>query len=237
MKFKISLLLPIRCILFILIFLCIHLITNKEYKDLTNCWSVICSIINIFIILVFVLIMKYKNMNLCELINNEKRKTNAKNIIIICIIVLLLGMGGMYLSGLIFYQKFPYFSKEMISPLPIWLAIIVFLILPISTGIAEDVLYLGIGVNDINNKYLKIAIPSFFFALQHSFIPFILDIRFMGYRFLSFLPLTIILCIIYEKKKNLMPIIIAHTLIDLFTVTWILITSISPDFYNKLLSM
>ncbi len=59
----------------------------------------------------------------------------------------------------------------------------------------------------------------------------------MGYRFLSFLPLTIILCIIYNKKKNPLPIIIAHTFIDLFTVIWILITSINPDYYDKLLNM
>ena len=51
MKSKLALLLPIRCILFILIFLCIHLITNKEYNELTNCWSIVCSIVNILCII------------------------------------------------------------------------------------------------------------------------------------------------------------------------------------------
>ena len=123
----------------------------------------------------------------------------------------------------------------MISPLPLWIAIIIFLLLPVTTALAEDGLYLGCGVNQINNKYLKIIVPGFFFALQHSFIPFLLDIRFMGYRFLSFLPLTLLLSYIYSKKKNPVPIMIAHALIDLFTVIWILITSINPEFYNGLI--
>ena len=99
------------------------------------------------------------------------------------------------------------------------------------------IINLGCGVNSINNKYLKIIIPGFFFALQHSFIPFLLDMRFIGYRFFSFLPLTLLLAYIYDKRKNPIPIMIAHGIIDLLTVTWILITSINPDFYNSLVSL
>ena len=101
----------------------------------------------------------------------------------------------MYLSGLIFYQKFPYLAPDMVSPIPLWTAIINIPLLPITTALAEDGLYLGCGVNQINNRYLKIIIPGFFFALQHSFIPLLLDIKFIGYRFFSFLPLTLSLII------------------------------------------
>ena len=237
MKSKLALLLPIRCISFILIFICIHLITSKQYNELTNCWSVVCSIVNILLIILLIILTKIKKTNYFELINYEKGKTTKKDIIILCLIVLLAGMGGMYLVGLIIYQKFPYMAPDMIRPIPVFLAIINLFILPITTALAEDGLYLGCGVNNINNKYLKIIIPGFFFALQHSFIPFLLDIKFILYRFLSFLPLTIILCYIYNKKKNPLPIMIAHAIIDVFTVIWILITSINPEFYNQLINM
>ena len=59
--------------------------------------------------------------------------------------------------------------------------------------------------------------------------------RFIGYRFLSFLPLTMILCYIYDKRKNPVPIMIAHALIDIFTVVFILITSANPAFYNEMI--
>ena len=235
MKSKLALLLPIRCIAFILIFLCIHLITNKEYNELTNCWSIVCSIVNILLIILLVILTRIKKSNYLELINYEKGKTTKKEVLIICLIVLGLGMGCMYLAGLIIYQKFPYMAPDMIKPIPLWLAIIIFFILPITTALAEDGLYLGCGVNNINNKYLKVIIPGFFFALQHSFIPFLLDFKFILYRFLSFLPLTIILCYIYSKKRNPLPIMIAHTLIDVCTVVLILIMSINPELYNQLI--
>lgn len=235
MKSKLALLLPIRCIAFILIFLCIHLITNKEYNELTNCWSIVCSIVNILLIILLVILTRIYKSNYLELINYEKGKTTKKEVLIIYLIVLGLGMGCMYLAGLIIYQKFPYMAPDMIKPIPLWLAIIIFFILPITTALAEDGLYLGCGVNNINNKYLKVIIPGFFFALQHSFIPFLLDFKFILYRFLSFLPLTIILCYIYSKKRNPLPIMIAHTLIDVCTVVLILIMSINPELYNQLI--
>ncbi len=235
MKSKLVLLLPIRCIAFILIFIFIHLITNKDYPELTNCWSIVCSSVNILLIGLLILLTRINNSNYLELIKYEKGKTKLKEVIIISLIVLSVGMGGMYLSGLIFYQKFPYMAADMIAPIPLWLAIINLFILPITTALAEDALYLGCGVNNINNKYLRIIIPGFFFALQHSFIPFLLDMRFIGYRFLSFLPLTMILCYIYDKRKNPVPIMIAHALIDIFTVVFILITSANPVFYNEMI--
>lgn len=237
MKSKLVLLLPIRCILFFLVFILMMLITNKDLKELSNTWSVVACIINVLLIILLILLTRISNSNLFELINYKNGVTTKKEIIIMILIVLLIGMGGMYLAGLIVYQKLPYFAPEMIAPIPLWLAIIVFILLPTTTAIAEDGLYLGCGVNNINNKYLKIIIPSFFFALQHSFIPFLPGIKFILYRFLSFLPLCIILCIIYAKKKNPLPIMIAHGIIDLFTVVWILITSINPEFYQSLLNM
>ena len=232
MKSKLVLLLPIRCILFIVIFLSIMGITHKELTELTDCWSIVCSIVNILLIILLVILTKLNNSNYFELMNYEKDKTNFKDILIVCLIVLFLGTGGMYLSGLIFYQKFPYMCPEMASTLPIWLAIINAFILPISTALAEDGLYLGCGVNGIENKYLKVIIPGFFFAIQHSFIPFLFDMRFILYRFFSFLPLTMILCYIYSKKKNPLPILIAHTLIDIATVIIIIIVSINPNIFN-----
>lgn len=233
MKNKLALLLPIRCILFILSFLFISLILNKKLNDISYLWSVICTIINIALILFIILIIKVNKKSYYELVDYKNQGINKKELLIMILITFSLGLGGMYLAGLIIYFKIPYFSKELIAPIPLWIAIINIILLPITTAFVEDTIYLGFGVNNINNKYLKIIIPSFFFAIQHSFIPFVLDYKFMLYRFLSFLPLTIIFSYIYSKKKNLLTIMIAHALIDLFTAIWILIMSINPDLYNS----
>ena len=125
----------------------------------------------------------------------------------------------------------------MIAPILPILAVLNFIILPLTVSFAEDGLYLGCGVNSFKNKYMSILIPAFFYALQHSFIPTLWDVRFIIYRFLSFLPLTIILCWYYHKKKNPVPIMIGHALIEVASVIMILMTSISPEIYQMMLNM
>lgn len=229
-------LLPIRCIIFLLMFIIVSFITRKELDQISNIWSVVASIVNIATILLLVFITR-KNGGYKKLINYEKGIAKPKQVVKMIFIIIFLGMGGMYLAGFLCYGVIPYFAPMMIAPIPLWIAIINILILPITTALAEDGLYLGCGVNQIKNKYIAIYVPAFFFALQHSFIPTLFDARYIIYRFLSFLPLTILLCMHYHKHKNPLPIIIGHAVIDVFTVAWILITSAIPDFYEMMLNM
>ena len=229
-------LLPIRCIIFLLIFIIVSFTTGKKLDEISNIWSIVASVVNIAIILLLVLITR-KNGGYKKLINYEKGKTTPKQIVTMVILILVLGMGGMYLAGFLCYGVIPYFAPMMIAPIPLWIAIINILILPITTALAEDGLYLGCGVNHIKNKDIAIFVPAFFFALQHSFIPTLFDLRYIVYRFLSFLPLTILLCMHYHKHKNPLPIIVGHAVIDVFTVAWILVTSAMPEFYAMMCNM
>ena len=234
---KLKYLLPIRCIMFILIFVIGSIITKQNISDISNWWSIVATAVNIITILILIIVTKKMKINYRGLINYEKGKTKIKQVIIISLIVLWIGTLGMYLAGFICYGKFPYAAPMMIAPIPIVLAILNCVILPITVPFAEDGLYLGCGVNQIENKYLKILVPAFFYALQHSFIPTLFDGKYIIYRFLSFLPLTIILCWYYKKKQNPLPIMVGHALIEIASVTMILMTSISPEMYQTIVNM
>lgn len=225
-------LLPFRSIIFMLIFIVGAFITNKKISEISNWWSIVASLVNIITILILLFVTKKQKINYWELINYQKGKTTAKQIISIAMLILLIGMIGMYLAGYICYGVIPYAAPMMIAPIPVWLAIINIIVLPISIAFAEDGLYLGCGVNQIKNKYMSIIIPALFFALQHSFIPTLFDVKYIIYRFLSFLPLTIILCWYYHKKRNPLPIMVGHTIIDLLTVIQIFVTSLIPGLYE-----
>ena len=125
----------------------------------------------------------------------------------------------------------------LIAPIPVVLAAVNIPLLPITTAFAEDGLYLGCGVNNIKNKYAAVLVPAFFYALQHSFIPTLFDVRYILYRFLSFLPLTVILCAYYYKKRDPVPIMIGHAIIDVATVAQIMATSAIPGFYDMMCGM
>lgn len=229
-------LLPFRCLVFILTFIIGSMITSKSLDGMSNIWSIVASVVNIITIVMLVLITK-KNGGFAKLINYEKGTTKPKQIVGMIFLVILIGMGGMYLAGFICYGVIPYAAPMLIAPIPPWLAIINVLVLPVSTAFAEEGIYLGCGVNQIKNKYVAILVPAFFFALQHSFIPTLFDIRYIIYRFLSFLPLTIILCWYYHKHRNPLPIMVGHAVIDVATVAQILMTSAIPGFYDIMCGM
>ena len=188
---------------------------------------------------IFILVVAAKSggTSYKEVINYQKGKTRPGIVIKMCLIILVIGMAGMFMAGFICYGVIPYAAPMIIAPIPKALAIINAVFLPITTALSEDALYLGYGTGQIKNKTAAILIPAFFFSLQHCFIPTLFDVKYILYRFLSFLPLTIILCRQYYKDKNPLPIMIGHALIDVATVMQILATSVIPGFYDKFCSM
>ena len=232
---KLILLMPLRSLIFILVFITVSAVTGKNLSDISNIWSVAASIINILFVLSLVLITR-KQGGYLKLINYAKGKTRPKQVFAMIGIILLVGMAGMYLAGWICYGVIPYAAPMMIAPIPVVLAVINLIVLPVSTALAEDSLYLGCGVRQFENKFAAIIVPAFFFAVQHSFIPTLPDVRYIIYRFISFLPLTIILCMHYHKHKNPLPIMIGHAVIDVATAGQILATSVIPGFYEMMLS-
>ena len=236
-KENLKYLLPIRSIMFIIIFVVGSYITKKSLNDITNWWSIVATIVNVITILILLFVTKRIGSSYKELINYEKGKTKIKEVIIITLIVLVFASIGMNVAGLICYKVIPYMAPMMAAPVPLILAIINFILLPLTVAFAEDGLYLGCGVNSFKNKYLAILVPAFFYALQHSFIPVLFDFKYIIYRFLCFLPLTIIFCIYYYKKKNPVPIMIGHAIVEIASVVLILVTSISPEIYQSWLGM
>jgi len=227
-------LLPIRSVMYILSFFFISIILQKNISEISNLWSIIVSLCNIITIIILLYICKREKINYFDMIKYKKGNTKIATVVFISILTLCIGFSGMYFSGFICYNKFPYMPAMMLEPIPVILSIINIFILPITTTLAEDGLYLGIGINQIKNKYAAIVLPAFFYALQHSFIPFLPDMKFIIYRFISFLPLTILFCIYYYRKRNPLPIMIGHFIINVATVFQIFIMSMSLALYESI---
>ena len=150
------------------------------------------------------------------------------------LVMLVVGMCGMQLAGFISYGEIPHFPIMMIQPIPLWIAIANIFLLLLTTTLAEDGIYLGV-INQNDSKSVVIG-SAFFYALQHSFIPFLPDARFVLYRFLSFLLIAIIMCFWYRKNKNPLPFMAGHFVLNLATVAQIVIISASPGMFEQMLS-
>lgn len=234
---KLSALLPVRIALFLIIFCGWSIFRRCDLNELSSWWSIIATVVNIVTVLLIVLTAKKAGLTYAQVINYEKGKTKVWHAVVLTLIILGVGMTGMYLAGLLCYHKIPYAPPMMIAPVPLWMAVLNVVLLPVTTAFAEDGLYLGCGVNQIQNKVAAILVPGILFALQHSFIPLLIDPVYMVYRFLSFLPLTIGLCWYYHKNRNPLPIMIGHGVIDLMTAAQILATSIDPKIYEMMCAM
>ena len=226
--------LPIRSIVFLLTFVVCAWLVGTELSRIGHWWSMIAVVVNILTILLLVYVAHRNGQTFWQLINIQKGQTRWTAILFVTLLVLVIGMAGMYLAGFVCSGNMLYAPPVIIAPIAKWIAIINIVLLPISTTFAEDGLYLGCGTNQIKNKYVAILVPAFFYALQHCFIPTLFDGRYIPYRFLSFLPLTIILCWYYYEKRNPVPIMVGHAFIDLATAAQILATSTIPGLYENM---
>ncbi len=233
---KIWFVLPMRCLFFIAAFSFCSIMTQKNLIEITHWWTILASVINIVTIVVLWFICKHSGITYFELIHYGKTQKNILKGILLIAVMLLIGMAGMYLAGWICYGAFPYLAPMMIAPIPPYLAVLNILILPLTTTIAEDGLYLGCGVNSFSSKWAAVLIPAFFYALQHSFIPTIFDLKFIAYRFLSFLPLTIWVCFQYYKRNRISYIMTGHWFLNMATTVQIAITSFHPEAYFELIN-
>lgn len=227
-----------RSVLFIIIGVIFARLTNQTLEESSRWWSIICTVCNIITIILLMTICKSERITYKKLITNQRGQDSLRYILFIVMLMIVLGMGGMYGFGFMIYSYVPI---TMIQPIPVWLAIINAILLPLTTVFAELPLYFGYSLNGIEkitgNKTLSILYPMFFYALQHSFIPLLYDWKHILFRFMSFLPLMLVLGIIYDKKRKLRPLMIGHAILDLETGAQILLTSISPALFEVMKAM
>ncbi len=227
-------LLPLfRNALFIVAALTVTAVTGQTLVQASRWWSVICTVCNLITIAVLLFICKRENRRFMDLIGSQKGKSKVLTVVIIVIVMLVLGMGGMVAVGFLMFGQVP---SNLLTPLPIWVAAVNVVLFPATVIFAEMPLYYGYSVRGIEkavgNKYVAVLYPVFFYALQHSFMPLLWDASFMLFRFFSFLLLMLFLGVWYYKKRNLVPVMIGHAILDLAAGVQILVLSINPQLYE-----
>lgn len=65
---------------------------------------------------------------------------------------------------------------------------------------------------------MAIALVAFAWSLQHAFMPLTLDARFMAFRLLASVPMAVFDTLVYLRLRRLLPLALAHALMDGATV-------------------
>lgn len=92
-------------------------------------------------------------------------------------------------------------------------------------SLTEELVYNGYALPRLaamtRSPWLAVAAVSFFYSLQHSFHS-MATLEHAAYMFLIFIPLTIGMAFVYLRVRRLTPLIIAHWLMDLTNVLFML---------------
>ncbi|MCK8487051.1 CPBP family glutamic-type intramembrane protease [Paenibacillus sp. MBLB2552] len=118
----------------------------------------------------------------------------------------------------------------MFQPLPVWAAVIALVIFPLSNGLVETPTYIGYALPRLKKitgkQWLAILLAGLALAFQHIVLPIVADVPYMLWRFVAFIPLGIAIGFIFSRTRRLLPIALAHYVMDLQLAITLFIYSI-----------
>lgn len=129
---------------------------------------------------------------------------------------LLFIFGGVAISSLLVLGSVggPQFGE----PLPLAATLYALTVWPLVWGFTEQMTYNGYAVARLQvlcrSTGIAVAAVAFFWALQHAFMPLTFDPAFMLHRLLGSIPHSLFAILVYLRLRRLLPLAIAHWLMD-----------------------
>jgi hypothetical protein len=124
--------------------------------------------------------------------------------------------GGIYAAGWLVYGTLtpPY----LFGGLPLSAALYGVLVWPFIWGLTEQMTYNGYLAPRFQvlcrSTSVAVAIVAFVWSMQHAFMPLTFDAKFMAFRLLSPVPFSAFVTLLYLRLRRLVPLAIAHALMD-----------------------
>ena len=198
--------------------------------EVRNWWSVYGTLVDFGCLGLLIWLTRREGIRLRDLVGIVKSKLKTEiplGVGLFAVIFPVTVFGGGMLAMLIAYGGLnPVFPESTyIRTLPL-LAVLYSRILwwPLWSA-TEEITYNGYALPRLvaltKSPWLSVLIVSFFFSIQHSFL-MLADFRYGLYMFLTFVPLTIAMELVYLRIRRLPPLIVAHWLMDFSSVVFML---------------
>jgi uncharacterized protein len=138
------------------------------------------------------------------------------------LLIFPLFVGGGLLSAVMFYgtpQVTAYPGILGGRVLPVWAVVYSLSLWWLIWSPTEEMTYQAYVLPRIQalsgHAWIAAVMVSFWWTIQHCFLPFIPDLRLVLWRFVAFLPGVIAFTLIYLHTRRLAPLILAHWLMDI----------------------
>ncbi len=180
-------------------------------------WPISAIVTNFICLALLVWLMRREGKGLAELYNYQRDRLGRDLLMGIAFIFVAFPFAYLGLTGstlLLYGGTMP----DFFFPLPMWAAILTLLLFAPTVALAELPTYLGYSLPRIEARtgrtWLALLLAVFWLAAQHAALPLIFDWRFALWRFSAFVPLAFVVGLIYLRTRRLIPLMVAHGLID-----------------------
>lgn len=161
---------------------------------------------------------KREGIRLVDLVGFERTRLRRDVLIGLAVIPasLVFIFFGTYAAGWLVYgaPSQPY----SFGTLPLPAAIYGVLVWPFIWGFTEQLTYNGYLLPRFQllcrNTGIAIGIVAFVWSLQHAFMPLVFDAHYLAFRLLSSVPHSLFMTMLYLRLRRLLPLAIAHALLD-----------------------
>jgi hypothetical protein len=127
---------------------------------------------------------------------------------------------GVYSAGWLLYGTLT--PPLLLGHLPVPAALYGVLIWPFIWGLTEQMTYNGYLLPRFQVLFRKtslaIVVVAFAWSLQHAFMPLTFEPRYMAFRLLSSVPNSVFQTLLYLRLRRVLPLALAHALMDGATV-------------------
>jgi len=184
-------------------------------------WTVWGTLVDLGCLGCLVLLTRRENLRIRDLLGPLPRWLVPKGIACFLLIFPFFWLGGPLASWIVYHSWHASIPAGEIfgRHLPLWGVLYSLLIWWPIWSATEELTYQGYLAARFaalsRHRWVPYCLVGFWWALQHSFIPFELNLRLFLWRFLSFVPGVLVFLVIYLRTRRLAPLIVAHWMMDL----------------------
>jgi len=194
-------------------------------------WTVYATLVDVGCLALMVKFTRPEGIRLRDLIGRVRLRWGYDillGIAFFVVFVQIFSFPGLLASKLVFGSAHPAMYPGLLASrrLPFWAVIYSLSLFWLVWSPTEEMTFNGYALPRIQaltrRTWVAVPLVGFWWALQHCFIPFILDWKYVVWRFLFFLPGAVIIPLIYLRIRRLSPLILAHWPMDLMAVIYTL---------------